>query len=170
MCSVAILVMNRKYIATHSDFSSTAEVLDTVTGSCSKVQRTPGMRIDGLVEGMPFELKIDICAMIIFIIGDLCNHFPPEYIPVLVHVRKKFETTDGSVLKTIGIVKIRLILWICGCLFSSVCERDLVQLFCDKSVNGLSQSKVELCTRVGLSSLVVSVEHVHSTVRHENVL
>ena len=45
-----------------------------------------------------------------------------------------------------------------------------MQLFCDKSVNGLSQSKVELCTRVGLSSLVVSVEHVYSTVRHETAL
>ena len=45
-----------------------------------------------------------------------------------------------------------------------------MQLFCDKSVNGLSQSKVEWCTRVGLSSLAVSVEHVHSTMRHENVL
>ena len=45
-----------------------------------------------------------------------------------------------------------------------------MQLFRDKSVDGLSQSKVELCTRVGLSSLVVSVEHVHSTVRHKNVL
>ena len=66
-------------IATHSDFSATAEVIDTVTGSCEKVQRTPGMRIDGLVEGMPFKFKIDTCAMIIFIIGDLCDHFPPEY-------------------------------------------------------------------------------------------
>ena len=48
--------------------------------------------------------------------------------------------------------------------------RDLVQLFRDKSINGLLQSEVELCTHVGLSRLVVSVEHVHSTVRHETVL
>ena len=45
-----------------------------------------------------------------------------------------------------------------------------MQLFRDKSINGLLQLEVELCTRVGLSSLVVSVEHVHSTVRHETVL
>ena len=94
-------------IATHSYFSSTAEVLDTGTGSCSKVQRTPGMRIDGLVEGMPFELKIDTCAMIIFIIGDLCDHFPPEYRPVLERVHKKIEISDRSALKTVGIVNIR---------------------------------------------------------------
>ena len=45
-----------------------------------------------------------------------------------------------------------------------------MQLFCDKNVNGFSQSKVESLTRVGLSSLVMSVEHIHSTVIHENVL
>ena len=55
-------------------------------------------------------------------------------------------------------------------MYFRVCGRDLVQVFRDKSINGLLQSKVELCTRVGLSSLVVSVEHVHSTVRHETVL
>ena len=44
-----------------------------------------------------------------------------------------------------------------------------MELFRDKSINELLQSEVELCTRVGLSSLVVSVEHVHSTVRHETV-
>ena len=76
------------HIATHSDFSSTAEVIDTVTGSREKVQRTPGMRIDGLVEGMPFKFQIDTCAMIIFIIGDLCDNFPPEYRPVLERVHK----------------------------------------------------------------------------------
>ena len=64
-------------IATHTDLISTAEVIDTVTGSCEKVQRTPGMRIDGLVEGMPFKFKIDTCAMIIFITWDLCDNFPP---------------------------------------------------------------------------------------------
>ena len=94
-------------IATHSDFSSTAEVIDTVTGSCEKAQRTPGMRIDGVVDGMPFKFKIDTCAMIIFIIGDLCDNFPPEYRPVLERVHKKFETSDGSALKTVGIVNIR---------------------------------------------------------------
>ena len=94
-------------IATHTDLSSTAEVLDTVTGSCAKVQRTPGMRI-GLVKGMPFELKIDTCAMIIFIIGDLCDNFPPEYRPVLKRVHKKIEISDGSALKIVGILKIRL--------------------------------------------------------------
>ena len=45
-----------------------------------------------------------------------------------------------------------------------------MQLFCDKSVGGLSKKEHQLCTREGLSSLVVSVEHVHSTVRHETVL
>ena len=45
-----------------------------------------------------------------------------------------------------------------------------MQLFRDESINVLLQSEVELCTRVGLSSLVVSVEHVHSTVRHETLL
>ena len=45
-----------------------------------------------------------------------------------------------------------------------------MQLFRDKSINGLLQSEVELCIRAGLSSLVVSVEPVHSTVRHETVL
>ena len=74
---------------------------DTVTGSCAKVQRTPGMRIDGLVEGMPFELKIVTCAMIIFIIGGLCDNFPSEYRPVLERVHKKFEISDGSALETV---------------------------------------------------------------------
>ena len=48
-----------------------------------------------------------------------------------------------------------------------------MQLFRDKSVSGLSQKEHQFCVRAGLSSLVVSVEHVltvHSTVRHENVL
>ena len=88
-------------VATHSDFSSTAEVLYTVAGSCEKVQRTPGMRFDGLFEGMPFELKIDTCVMIIYIIGDLCDNIPPEYRPVLERVHKKFEISDGSELKTV---------------------------------------------------------------------
>ena len=95
-------------IETHSDFSSTAEVQDTVTGSCAKVQRTPGVRIDGLVERMSFELKIDTCAMIIFIMGDLCDNFPPEYRPVLERVHKKIGISDGSVLNIVGIVNICL--------------------------------------------------------------
>ena len=95
-------------IATHSDFSSTAEMQDTVTGSCAKVQRTPGVRIDGLVERMSFELKIDTCAMIIFIMWDLCDNFPPEYRPVLERVYQKIEISDGSALKRVGIVNIRL--------------------------------------------------------------
>ena len=45
-----------------------------------------------------------------------------------------------------------------------------MQILHDKSVSGLSQSKVELCTRAGLSSLVVSVENAHSTVGHETVI
>ena len=45
-----------------------------------------------------------------------------------------------------------------------------MQLFRDKSISGLSQKEHQFCVRAGLSSLVVSVEHVHSTVRHENVL
>ena len=94
-------------IATHTDLSSTAEVLDTVTGSCAKVQRTPGMRIDGLDEGMLFELKIDTCAMIIFTMGDLCHNFPPEYRPVLERVHKNIGISDGSALKIVGIVNIR---------------------------------------------------------------
>ena len=55
------------------------------------------------------------------------------------------------------------------CIFECLWEGSGATI-CDKSVNGLSQSNVELCTRAGLSSLVVSVEHVHSIVRHENAL
>ena len=85
-------------------------------------------------------------------------------------MHKKFEISNGSALKTVGILNIRLTCGNVDVYFSSVYGRDLVQQFRGKSINGLLQSEVELCTRVGLSSLVVSVEHVHSTVRHETVL
>ena len=81
-------------VATLSGLISTTEVLNTMTGRCAKVKRKPGMRIDGLVEGKPFLLKIDTCAISMFIMADLYNTIPQENIPVLERVRKNLETSD----------------------------------------------------------------------------
>ena len=57
-------------IATHSDFSSTAEVLDTGTGSYVKVKGKPGFIVDVLIEGTPIEWKLDTGAVKTFITED----------------------------------------------------------------------------------------------------
>ena len=61
-------------------------------------------------------------------------------------------------------------LWKCGCVFSSVYGGggDLVQLFRDKSINGLLQSEVELCTytcRIIESSGVCGTRSFHRETR-----
>ena len=86
----------------HSDSSSTTEVLYAETGSWTKVKGKPAFRVDGLIEGTPLEWKIDTGAVNTFITEDLYYSILPENRPVLERVRKKFETADGNELKPIG--------------------------------------------------------------------
>lgn len=79
--------------AAHGDFTtrrtSSGESLHVIKG-------TRGMKIQGLVEGTPFEFQIDIGAINSFIALDTYYSILPENRPVLERALKKFHSGDGE--------------------------------------------------------------------------
>ena len=168
-------------IATHSDFSSTAEVLDTGTGSYVKVKGKPGFIVDGLIEGTPIGWKLDTGAVNTFITEDSYFNILPGNRPVLERVQKKFATADGSELNLLGTAKMILTFGnldvyfrvFVGGVKCNLLGQDFMEKFeCQWDYS--SDSVILNCARTEnyeeISGRVVSVETSAIPPRHEAVL